>query len=94
MNPDQQLSSLLQQWQEVPETTSAFRRDVWGKIESRRLSRTEGWFSLLAVPRFAVAASAIAVFAGMVAGNLQARSAGEALYLRSVDPLSLHTHGR
>jgi hypothetical protein len=30
----------------------------------------------------------------MVAGNLQARSAGEALYLRSVDPLSLHTHGR
>jgi hypothetical protein len=30
----------------------------------------------------------------VVAGNLQARSAGEALYLRSVDPLSLHVHGR
>ena len=95
MNPDQQLSSLLQEWKEVPETASAFRRDVWGKIEARRrVSRAEGWFSLLAVPRFAIVASVIAVFAGMVAGNLQTRSAGEALYLRSVDPLSLHTHGR
>jgi hypothetical protein len=34
------------------------------------------------------------VVVGVVAGNLQARSAGESLYLRSVDPLSLHAHGR
>jgi len=95
MNPDQQLSPLLREWKEVPEAAPGFRREVWSRIEGRRrVSRAEGWFSLLAMPRFAAAASVIAVFAGMVAGNLQARSTGEALYLRSVDPLSLHVHGR
>lgn len=95
MNPDQQLSSLLREWKAVPEAGPGFRREVWSRIETRhRVSRPGGWLSLLALPRFAAAAVVIAVFAGMVAGNLQARSAGEALYLRSVDPLSLHSHAR
>jgi len=95
MNPDHQLSSLLREWKEVPEAGTGFRREVWSRIESRRHgSRSEGWLSLFAFPRFTTAAAVVAVFVGVVAGNLQARSAGEALYLRSVDPLSLHVHGR
>jgi hypothetical protein len=95
MNPDQQLSSLLHEWKQVPEPGPGFRRDVWARIEARRpVHRLGGFLSLMAVPRFATAAAVIAVFAGIVAGNLQARSAGEALYLRSVDPLSLHVHAR
>jgi hypothetical protein len=95
MNPDQQLSSLLREWKEVPETGSGFRRAVWARIEARSQgSASGGWLSLFAVPRFAIAAGLIAVFAGTFAANLQARSAGETLYLRSVDPLSLHVHDR
>jgi len=95
MNPDNQLSSLLREWKEVPEAGPGFRLDVWSRIESRRHgSRSERWLSLVALPRFATVAAAVAVVVGVVAGNLQARSAGEALYLRSVDPLSLHAHGR
>jgi len=95
MNPDNQLSPLLREWKEVPEAGTGFRREVWSRIESRRhASRSEGWLSLLALPRFATVAATVAVVVGVVAGNLQARSAGESLYLRSVDPLSLHAHGR
>jgi hypothetical protein len=95
MNPDNQLSSLLREWKEVPEAGTGFRREVWSRIESRRhVSRSERCLSFLALPRFATVAAAVVVVVGVVAGNLQARSAGEALYLRSVDPLSLHAHGR
>lgn len=95
MNPDNQLSSLLREWKEVPEAGTGFRREVWSRIESRRHGfRSEGWLSFLALPRFATVAAGVAVVVGVVAGNLQARSAGESLYLRSVDPLSLHAHGR
>jgi hypothetical protein len=94
-SPDTKLSTLLGEWRESPELDPGFRREVWARIESRRAaSPGPGWFSLLSSPRFAVTASVIAVFAGMVAGNLQARSAGETLYLRSLDPLSLHVHTR
>lgn len=95
MNQDHQLSSLLREWKEVPGAGTGFRREVWSRIEGRRHGfRSEGWIFIFAFPRFATAAAVVAVFVGVVAGNLEARSAGEALYLRSVDPLSFHVHGR
>ena len=95
MNPDPRLSTLLRSWEDTPGVTSGFRREVWSRIESRRPTSLPGaWISLLASPRLATVAVVAAVFAGVLAGNLEARSSGESLYLRSVNPLFLHSSQR
>lgn len=95
MDPDSQLSKLLGSWEATPEVPPGFRREVWARIGQRRTGPATaflGWIGGFSLPRLA-AAAAVALVAGVFAGSLQARSAGESLYLRSVDPLSLHAHG-
>jgi hypothetical protein len=84
-----------------------FRREVWARIEVQKRTNTfasspassvaralSSWILLMGRPRYAAAAAAIVLFIGIFAGSLQARSVGEDLYLRSVDPLSLHVRGK
>lgn len=107
MTPDPQLSSLLRSWDEAPEVPVGFRREVWARLDVHQRTSTlasspassiaralSSGILLLGQPRFAAAAAAIVLFIGIFAGSLQARSIGEDLYLRSVDPLSLHARGR
>ena len=97
MPHDPSLSDLLRTWDVPTGIPRDFRRGVWTRIGRRTgdsMPLAERWISLLALPRFAAAAAACALFAGILAGGLQARSDGEALYLRSVDPLALHARGR
>jgi hypothetical protein len=90
MNPDPQLSALLQDWAHTSETPNSFRREVWSRIEARRPRFLENLISLLAHPRIAAATAVVVLMTGVLAGSLQARSAGETLYLRSLDPLAAH----
>jgi len=103
MTPDPQLSSLLRAWDEAPEVPVGFRREVWARIGNREkmsplassIARAlSSWILLMGRPRYAAAAAAIVLLIGIFAGSLQARSVGEDLYLRSVDPLSLHVRGK
>jgi len=90
MTPDPQLSSLLQDWAYNAETPAGFRREVWSRIEARRPQFLQHLISLMAHPRIAAATAAVVLMTGVLAGSLQARSAGETLYLRSLDPLAAH----
>lgn len=95
MNPDRELSQLLGSWVATPKVSPGFRREVWARIGQRHagpVTSLLGWIGGVSFPRLA-AAAAVALLAGVFAGSLEARSAGESLYLRSVDPLSLHAHG-
>lgn len=91
MNPDDQISDLLKSWNHTPDVSAGFRRDVWSRIGSRQPERFTGWAHFLISPRSAILGGVIAILLGVVAGNLQARSSGETLYLRSADPLTLST---
>ena len=92
MQPENDLSTLLQGWKSDVETGQGFNRSVWSRIEaaeSRKgtgLSAIYSWVRLLAVPRFAVTTAAIALFGGMLIGGVQARSSREDRYLLSLKP--------
>jgi len=92
MHPENNLSNLLQGWRVDASPGSAFNRSVWTRIvaaESRNglgLSSLFSWVQLLAVPRIAVTAAAIALFGGILIGGVQAQSSNEERYLLSLKP--------
>lgn len=98
MNTHDDLSRLLQSWQ--PEVADArdFNHGVWTRLESAESRNGAGaffdWITLFSRPRIAVAAVAIALFGGVFLGSLQARSADEDQYLRSLNPYSAQSHHR
>lgn len=97
MSSENDLSSLLQGWKPDLEPGSGFNRGVWSRIEaaeSRRQKRTLSvfsWVGLLARPRIATAAVAVALFGGVLIGGLQARSSQEERYLLSLKPFAANS---
>jgi hypothetical protein len=82
------LDDLIRLWRpDVPEP-SAFRREVWSRIERR--AAAAGWierfFSGLARPRIASVATALVLLAGVVLGSALADSKGQDSYLHAVNP--------
>jgi hypothetical protein len=82
------LEGLIKLWHpEVPEP-SAFRREVWRRIEQR--AATESWierfFAGLTQPTMAFIAAALSLLGGVVLGSAIAGSSGQAAYLHSVNP--------
>jgi hypothetical protein len=94
MSSDNELSTLLQGWQPDLESGSGFNRGVWSRIEVAEsrwqggLSSLFSWVGLLARPRIATAAVAVALFGGVLIGGLQARSDQEERYLLSLKPFA------
>ena len=97
MNPEKQLSDLLQEWTPNAEPGSGFNRSVWARIEAAESSGAMGlsffsWFQRLAVPRIAVTCVAAALFGGILVGGMHARSSEEERYLLSIKPYASVTH--
>lgn len=94
---DNDLSSLLGEWQPAPEPGSGFNRGVWAAIEAAESRRQNGplsifsWVGLLARPRIATAALAVALFGGVLVGALQERSSQEERYLLSLKPFAANS---
>lgn len=95
MTSDNDLSLLLREWQTSPEPGSGFNRAVWSRIEAAERLRQNGplsifsWVGLLARPRIATAAVAVALFGGFLIGGLQARGSQEERYLLSLKPFAV-----
>ena len=100
MNTDGDLSALLQGWQPGLKTESGFNRSVWSRIEARQTKEGAGlfplfsWVERLAVPRFAAATLAVALFGGILIGGVQARSAQQDRYLQAQNPYMVQPSGR
>jgi hypothetical protein len=97
MNPEKQLSDLLQEWTPNAEPGSGFNRSVWARIEAAESSGAMGlsffsWLQRLAVPRIAATCVAVALFGGILVGGMQARSSEEERYLLSLKPFASVTH--
>lgn len=94
MSADNDLSTLLQGWQPELEPGSGFNRGVWSRIEAAQSRRQNefasifSWVGLLASPRIASSAVAVALFGGVLIGGLQARSSQEERYLLSLKPFA------
>lgn len=92
------LHGLLRDWQASCDPGPGFNRSVWSRIEAEESCRGDGvtawffWVALFARPRFAVTAAAMALFGGMFLGGLQARTAQEEQYLRSLHPYAARAH--
>lgn len=97
MSSENDLSSLLQGWQPDLEPGSGFNRGVWSRIEAAESRRQNGtlavfsWVGLLARPRIATAAVAVALFGGVLIGGLQARNSQEERYLLSLKPFAANS---
>lgn len=97
MNPENDLSSLLQGWQPALEPGPGFNRGVWSRIEADEVGRRNGfpaffsWVGLMARPRVATTAVAIALLGGVLIGGLQARSSREERYLLSLKPFAANS---
>ncbi len=100
MSRNDDLSLLLRSWQPDADTGSGFNRAVWARIADAEARRSVGWTSFLewaglfARPRIAVTAAMAALFVGVFAGSLQARTLGQERYLRSLNPYQLHAAAR
>lgn len=98
MNPNDELSDLLQSWQPDVEPSPSFNRGVWSRIEASQkpyaelLSNLFSWIQSMGRPRIAIAAAAVALFGGVLVGGVQAHSTQEERYLVSLNPLSAHHH--
>jgi hypothetical protein len=82
------LEGLIRRWHpEVPDP-SAFKREVWRRIEQRGTADSwiERFFAGLTQPKIASLAAALALLGGAVIGSAIAGSSGQASYLRSVNP--------
>jgi hypothetical protein len=95
---DPQVSALLRQARLSPALPPRFPENVWRRIGDAQAPATPAsWLDLLAGlifrPRFALAAAAVMLLAGVLAGTVQGRQAArqEARmnYLASVAPQSL-----
>ncbi len=86
------LAKLLQTWRPEAVPGADFNRNVWRRIELAEtrngapLGLLFGWIQMLAWPRIALSAAAIALFGGIVLGDLQARNTQEEQYLLSLNP--------
>ncbi len=100
MNSSDNLSNLLQSWQPKVAESRDFNRGVWRRLESAEsrkgatVSAIVAWIQLLARPRIAITAAAMAIFGGIFVGTLQARSASEDRYLQSLNPYSFQSQDR
>lgn len=95
---DAKLSALLQQGRVSPGLPPRFQENVWRRIEdSEAPAKSESWLDALAAlllrPRFAFAAAAVMLTAGILAGTLDgrqvARHDAEMNYLAAVAPASV-----
>jgi len=86
------LSRLLREWNPSAPEPPGFRHQVWQRIEaaaaksSSREDRLGKWLFFFAHPWGAVAALAIALTLGALAGESLSASDGRQAYLRSVNP--------
>lgn len=76
--PDQKLTALLRDARPAPELPPRFRQSVWRRIEDAEApAKNESWLDAFAVlvlrPRFAVAAAAVLLLAGILAGMTDGR---------------------
>jgi len=99
MNPEKQLSDLLQGWTPKAEPGSGYNRSVWARIEAAESNGPMdlpffSWLQQLAVPRIAATCVAVALFGGILVGGMQARSSEEERYLLSLKPFASVTHSR
>jgi hypothetical protein len=92
---DTPLGALLRQARVSPELPPRFQQNVWRRIEAAEAPvKTETWLDALAAlilrPRFALAAAAVLLLAGVLAGTFDgrqlARHDAEMTYLASVAP--------
>lgn len=92
---DPQLRALLRQARVSPGLPPRFQQNVWRRIEDAEAPvKTETWLDAVAAlilrPRFAVAAAAVLLLAGVFAGTLDgrqlARHDAQMNYLASVAP--------
>ena len=95
---DAQISALLRQSRAMPSLPPRFQQNVWRRIEDAEAPvKTETWLDALAGlilrPRFALAAAAVMLLAGSLAGTLDgrqvARHDAQMNYLASVAPVSV-----
>ena len=92
---DAEFSALLRQARPTPDLPLRFQQNVWRRIEDAESpAQSESWLDALATvilrPRFAVAAAAglllAGVFAGMTEGRQFARHDAQMNYLAAVAP--------
>jgi len=94
---DPRLSALLREARPSPAPPPRFQQNVWRRIEDADVPPvSESWLETLAGvilrPKFAIAAAAIMLLAGVLAGTVEgqqlARHDAQMNYLASVDPQS------
>lgn len=98
MNPeDTKLQELLRGSRPAPALPPRFQQNVWRRIENAEArAKSASWLDALAAlilrPRFALAAAAVVLFTGVLAGTLEgrqmARHEAQMNYLASVAPHS------
>lgn len=94
---DAQMSSLLRQARPSPDLPPRFQENVWRRLEDAEASAPVSWLDALANfilrPRFALAAAAALLLAGVLAGTLEGRQMAhrdaQMNYVASVAPQSL-----
>ncbi len=95
MKPEEKFQSLLRAGRVAPALPPRFQENVWRRIEAAQKSApSESWLAALAAfvlrPRFAWAAAAVLLLAGVLAGTIEGRQAArhdaQMNYLASVDP--------
>jgi hypothetical protein len=95
---DSQVSALLRQARVNPSLPPRFQQNVWRRIEDAALpAKPVTWLdalvALVLCPRFAVAAAAVLLLAGISAGTLEGRQAArhgaQMNYLAAVAPHAL-----
>jgi hypothetical protein len=95
---DPQISALLREARTSPDLPPRFQPNVWRRIEEADVpAKSESWLDALAAlvlrPRFAVAAAAVMLLAGVLTGALDGRQVAhhdaQMNYLASVAPQAL-----
>jgi hypothetical protein len=96
---DSRISALLREARQAPELPPRFQQNVWQRVEDAQApAKSASWLENLADlilrPRFALAAAAVILLAGVCAGASQgrqvARHEAQMNYLASVAPTAVH----
>jgi hypothetical protein len=95
---DQKLTALLREARTAPALPPRFQQNVWRRIEDAEVPTAGTWVDALAAlilrPRFAIAAAAVLLLAGGLAGTMEgwqdARHEAQMNYLASVAPYPAH----
>ena len=91
---DPRISALLREARPAPGLTPRFQQNVWRRIEDAETPKDGSWLdavaNLILRPRFAMAATAIVLLAGVLVGTLEgrqvARHEAQMNYVASVMP--------